>query len=96
MKTINLTKEQYKSLEPWEKEITNAYKNNFVHMTSENFNKVAAIYKEIFGEQLNPSQMRCNTCRLNALRKLGEAYTRYGQKKQKPRKQKLEKEDEAQ
>lgn len=90
---MEITKEQYKLLAPWEKEITNAYRNSFVHMTSENFNKIAEIYKEIFGEQLNPSQMRCNTCRLNALRKLGEVYTKYGQKKQKPRKQKLEKED---
>jgi hypothetical protein len=40
--------------------------------------------------------MRCNTCRLNALRKLGEVYTKYGQKKQKPRKQKLEKDGNAQ
>ena len=93
MKIVNLTKEQYKSLEPWEKEITNAYKNNFVHMSAENFKIVAELYKEIFVEQLTPSQMRCNTCRLNALRKLGEAYTRYGQKAQKPRKQKLEKDE---
>lgn len=93
MKIVNLTKEQYKSLEPWEKEITNAYRNNFVHMSSENFKIVAELYKGIFGEQLTPSQMRCNTCRLNALRKLGEAYTRYGQKAQKPRKQKLEKDE---
>ena len=44
MKIVNLTKEQYKSLEPWEKEITNAYKNNFVHMSAENFKIVAELY----------------------------------------------------
>lgn len=86
-----LTKEQYEKLKPYEKQLIAAYKQSFVHMGNEDFNKVAAIYAEVF-TPLNPGQMRCNTCRLNALRKLGEVVDKYGKEKKqsKPRKQKLE------
>lgn len=72
-----LTKEQYELLKPWERDITNAYKNQFVHMSGNDFQKIHNIYEKIFGEPLTKSQMGCNTCRLNALRKLGEAYVTY-------------------
>lgn len=70
-------------LAPYEKNITNAYKNSFVHMPGEDFQKVAVIYAEIFGEELTKSQMSCNTCRLNALRKLGELYVTTKEAKEK-------------
>lgn len=72
-----MTKEQYEKLQPYEKNIKNAVKNSFVHMTSSEFEKVAVIYAEIFNQQLTRSQRNCNTCRLNALKKLGEAYNAY-------------------
>lgn len=95
MKTINLTKEQYEKLKPYEKNILAAYKHSFVHMPGDEFTKVAEIYTDVFKETLTKSQMGCNTCRLNALRKLGELYDKYGKEKKtsKPRKQKLEKAD---
>lgn len=80
MKIINLTKVQYEALKPYEKNILNAYNNSFVHMLASDFSKVAELYADITGEPLTKSQMGCNTCRLNALRKLGEAYSRYGEK----------------
>lgn len=97
MKTINLTKEQYEKLKPYEKNILAAYKHSFVHMPGDEFTKVAEIYAEVFKETLTKSQMGCNTCRLNALRKLGELYDKYGKEKKtnKPRKQKLEKDGNA-
>lgn len=70
-------------LAPYEKNITNAYKNSFVHMAGDDFQKVAEIYAEIFGETLTKSQMGCNTCRLNALRKLGELYVTTQEAKEK-------------
>ena len=76
-----LTKEQYEMLKPWEKDITSAYRNSFVHVSGNDFNKIHEIYKVIFGESLTKSQMGCNTCRLNALRKLGELYTGYTKEK---------------
>lgn len=78
-----LTKEQLEKLAPYEKNLTNAYKNNFVHMSGEDFQKVAVIYAEVFGEGLTKSQMGCNTCRLNALRKLGELYVAAQETKEK-------------
>ena len=77
MQTKKLTKEQYENLQPYEKNLINAYKHSFVHMAGGDFSKVADIYAEVFGTPLTKSQMGCNTCRLNALRKLGELYTNY-------------------
>lgn len=90
-----ITKEQYEKLIPWEKHILAAYKNSFVHMQGSDFLKVAEIYKEITGTALTKSQMGCNTCRLNALRKLGELYTNYIEEpaKKKGRPKKLNKEN---
>ena len=95
MKVTNLTKEQYEALKPYEKNILAAYRQSFVHMPGDEFTKVAEIYANVFKEALTKSQMGCNTCRLNALRKLGELYDKYGKEKKasKPRKQKLEKDE---
>lgn len=72
-----LTKEQYEKLVPFEKNLVAAYKNNFVHMSGSDFEEVAKVYAEIF-QPLTKSQMGCNTCRLNALRKLGELFVKFG------------------
>ena len=89
-----MTKEQFEKLEPYKEDIMRAYKNSFVHMSGADFNKVAGIYAEITGKGLTKSQMNCNTCRLNALRKLGEMYSTYTesqeQKVKKTRPKKLE------
>ena len=75
--TNKLTKEQYEKLEPYKQNIRNAVKNAFVHMSGADFLKVADIYADVFGIPLTKSQIGCNTCRLNALRKLGELYVGY-------------------
>lgn len=95
MEVTKLTKEQYEKLIPWEKDILAAYKNSFLHMTGSDFLKVAEIYKEIMGTALTKSQMGCNTCRLNALRKLGELYSNFKEEpaKKKGRPKKLNKEN---
>lgn len=80
--TTNLTKEQYEKLTPWKKDILAAYKNSFIHVSGPDFLKIAALYKEIMREELTQRQMGCNTCRLNALRKLGELYANYKPKKE--------------
>lgn len=90
MQNNKLTKAEYEKLKPYEKHILAAYKQSFVHVSGDEFDKIAEIYKEVFGEGLTKSQMGCNTCRLNALRKLGAAYDGYNKKEKKPRKQKLE------
>lgn len=89
---MKLTKEQYEKLKPYEKDIKAAYKNSFLHMPGSDFIKVAAIYTEITGKALTKSQMSCNTCRLNTLRKLGELYVQYTESLE--RKEQLKKEEE--
>lgn len=75
--TMKLTKEQHEKLKPYEQHLKSAYRNSYVHMPGTEFVKVGEIYTEIFGVALTKSQMGCNTCRLNALRKLGELYANY-------------------
>lgn len=77
---MKLTKEQYEALTPYAQNLKSAYKNSFVRMSGADFMKVVPIYTEVFGKSLTKSQMSCNTCRLNTLRKLGELYLNYEEK----------------
>ena len=96
----NLTQEQYEKLKPYEKHLINAYRSSYVHMSGADFVKVSKIYDEVFESPLTNKQKGCNTCRLNALRKLGELYVNYNkpeeekeeEKKKTPRKKKLSEE----
>lgn len=84
----NLTKKQYEELTPYKDQLRAAYKNSYVHMGGNEFLKVAEIYKEVFENPLSKSQMSCNTCRLNALRKLGELYENYTAEQEKKKAEK--------
>lgn len=93
---MTLTKKQYEALTPYKDQLRAAYKNSFVHMSGTDFIKVAEIYKDVYSQELKKSQMGCNTCRLNALRKLGQLYEEYEkgvQEKKKERKKKLGEEE---
>lgn len=74
---MKLTKEQYERLTPYKQQLRSAYKNSFLHMSGTDFNKVAEIYNEVYDKPLTRSQMNCNTCRLNSLKKLGQLYEEY-------------------
>lgn len=69
-----MTKEQIERCNEFAQNFRWAIRSNFVHMTNGEFSKVANIYKDVFGETLTQSQMTCNTCRLKALKRLGEVY----------------------
>lgn len=75
-----MTQEQFEKLIEFEAPITNAYKNSFLHLPASEFNKIAAIYDEIYEKPLTKSQRNCNTCRLNALKRLGMDYWNYKNK----------------
>lgn len=68
-----MTKEQRERLEPFEKNLHNAVKNDYVYMKASDFAVVAEVYAEIF-QPLRKGQMGCNSCRIAALKKLGEEY----------------------
>lgn len=86
-----MTKEDYESLLPFRDSIMKAYKQSFLRMSSGDFEKVAVIYDRVTGKPLTRSQKNCNTCRLNALRKLGEEMETYERgKERKSRKKKMD------
>lgn len=95
---MKLTKEQYDALTPYKDALRSAYKNSFVRINSADFNAVATIYNQLF-PPLRKSQMACNTCRLNSMKKLGELYESYEQteekKEKKERTKKLAKNEQA-
>lgn len=91
MTNKKLTKDQYEALKPYEKSLVNAYRNNYVYLPGSDFTKIAEIYAQVFGVALTKNQMGCNTCRLNALRKLGELYVNHQKPEKKSRTKKLEK-----
>ena len=68
-----MTKEQRERLSKYESALRNAVKNDFVHLKSNEFNEIAEVYAEMF-QPLRKGQMGCNSCRLSALKKLGEEY----------------------
>ena len=84
-----MTEEQYKTLEKYESVFTAAINNNFLRVSHEDFNIIAAIYDKIF-IPLRPSQRNCNTCRLNALKAIGRAY--FGEKEKRAADEKKDKE----
>lgn len=90
-----LTKEQYDKLTPWKDALRSAWKNSFVRVTATEFNKIAVIYNEVFEQPLRKGQMGCNTCRLNALSKLGELYYTYVPEEKKEEEKKPEKKTRA-
>ena len=68
-----MTKEQREKLSKYESALRNAVKNDFIHVKAGEFNEIAEIYAEIF-QPLRNGQKNCNSCRLSALKKLGEEY----------------------
>lgn len=69
-----MTREQVEKCNEYEQELRWAVKSNFVHMSNTEFSKIASLYKEVFGKALTVNQMTCNTCRLNAMKELGNDY----------------------
>lgn len=68
-----MTEEQYQVLLKYEQQLTAAAKCNFLRMSASDFNVLAAVYDNLF-RPLRPSQRNCNTCRLNALKSLYNAF----------------------
>ena len=68
-----LDDDKMEQLQEFETAMRYAVKSNFVNMKSSDFQRFAKIYGEIF-EPLTPKKMSCNTCRLNSLKLLGNAY----------------------
>lgn len=69
-----MTREFYEKLLPYEQKFRWAIKSNFISMSQGDFAQIAELYQELYGKGLTKSQTTCNTCRLNALKKLGNDF----------------------
>ena len=76
---MNMTKEIYEKLKPYEKYLHQITKLKFMSMSRQTFNELMAIYKELYGETLNQRQMSCPTCKMRALTRLGNDYDAHTQ-----------------
>lgn len=72
-----MTKEQYDRLKNYESTLRSALNSNFARVSQGEFNKIADIYKELYGTALTKSQMVCNACKLSALKRLAMDYNEY-------------------
>ncbi len=71
MKIID--KDTLSTLSKFETTFRYAIKSNFVSIKTSEFGEFITLYNQFF-PPLKQSQMSCNTCRLNAMKKLGELY----------------------
>lgn len=71
MKIID--KDTLSSLAKFETSFRYAIRSNFVSIKTSEFGEFITLYNQFF-PPLKQSQMSCNTCRLNAMKKLGELY----------------------
>lgn len=69
-----MTREQVEQCKEFEQDFRWAINTNFIHMDNTRFSKVAKLYKDILGVAMTKNQMTCNTCRLNAMKALGNDY----------------------
>lgn len=89
-----MTQKEIKLLEQWEDILDKAVNKNFLHLSNSEFGVLAKIYGDLYGP-LSKREMNCNTCRLKALKKMGNDYFRSKEKKRgpgRPRKINLEEE----
>ena len=69
-----MTKEQLEKLSKYEKELNYAVKLNFMNLGNGVFNEILKVYEELYNSTLTKSQYNCASCRLKALKKIGEDY----------------------
>ena len=69
-----MNEEIYKQCIEWEKVFYNALKINFLRMSMDEWNKIAALYEIHFNRKIRPNERGCNNCRLRIVKEMGTAY----------------------
>ena len=69
-----MNEEIYTQCIEWEKVFHNAIKINFLRMSMDEWNKIAAIYEEHFNNKIRPNERGCNNCRMRIVKEMGTAY----------------------
>ena len=69
-----MNEEIYTQCIQWEKVFYNALKINFLRMSMDEWNKIAALYEKHFDKKIRPNERGCNNCRLRIVKEMGTAY----------------------
>ena len=69
-----MNEEIYTQCTQWEKVFYNALKINFLRMSMDEWNKIAALYEIHFNRKIRPNERGCNNCRMRIVKEMGTAY----------------------
>lgn len=69
-----MNEEIYTQCIQWEKAFYNALKINFLRMSMDEWNKIAALYEIHFNRKIRPNERGCNNCRMRIVKEMGTAY----------------------
>lgn len=69
-----MNEEIYTQCIEWEKVFHNALKINFLRISMDEWNKIAALYEKHFDKKIRPNERGCNNCRLRIVKEMGTAY----------------------
>lgn len=69
-----MNEEIYTQCIEWENVFHNALKINFLRMSMDEWNKIAALYEKHFNKKIRPNERGCNNCRLRIVKEMGTAY----------------------
>ena len=69
-----MNEEIYTQCIEWEKVFHNAIKINFLRMSMDEWNKIAALYEAHFNKKIRPNERGCNNCRMRIVKEMGTAY----------------------
>ena len=69
-----MNEEIYTQCIQWEKVFHNAIKINFLRISMDEWNKIAALYEKHFDKKIRPNERGCNNCRMRIVKEMGTAY----------------------
>ena len=69
-----MNEEIYTQCIQWEKVFYNALKINFLRISMDEWNKIAALYEIHFNKKIRPNERGCNNCRMRIVKEIGTAY----------------------
>lgn len=69
-----MNEEIYTQCIEWENVFHNALKINFLRISMDEWNKIAALYEAHFNKKIRPNERGCNNCRLRIVKEMGTAY----------------------
>lgn len=71
-----MTKEQYSRVERFKPQFNQA-KSNFVRICKGDLEIIRNVYNEVYSQNLQPSNLNCNSCVLKMMKKMAEAVENY-------------------